>query len=300
VNGVPIKQCFSRFKLACQLWLLTMVLASAVSAGTFVQFRTLYGDIAVELYDQDKPATVQNFLHYVQTGRYTNCFSNRLLPNFVLQAGAYGVTNRGATNAAIVGIPRYGAVSNEFSRGKFYSNVFGTLAMAKPSGNPDSATSEFFFNLTNNAAALDDTNNNGGFTVFGHVIAGTNVLAKFNAFQYWLAPWASLPQATNLVLHQYYSPPFDDLPLLYPSPVPTNFVYLDISLLSLQIAPAPNNRCEVTWNSAAGLTNYVEYATNLPPVWQRLWATNGNGTMMQFQDALTNPSPRFYRVRVAN
>jgi hypothetical protein len=136
--------------------------------------------------------------------------------------------------------------------------------------------------------------------VFGHVVAGTNVLAMFNNFQYWLPQFGILPQPTNLVLYQYYSPPFDTLPLLYPSIIDSNFLYIDISLPSIQIAALTNRACAISWTSTAGMTNYVEFTTNLPPVWQVLFATNGTGAPMQWVDTTTNPPSRFYHVRVAD
>jgi cyclophilin family peptidyl-prolyl cis-trans isomerase len=282
--------------IAC---LLLFAMLASGRAGTLVQFHTAFGNMAVELYDQDKPATVQNFISYIRSGRYTNEFSHRLVPGFVLQAGGFTVTNRGTTNWATIPVPTYPPVTNEFNTGQFYSNLFGTIAMAKTT-NANSATSQFFFNLTNNSASLDNTNNSGGFTVFGHVVAGTNVLAMFNNFQYWLPQFGILPQPTNLVLYQYYSPPFDTLPLLYPSIIDSNFLYIDISLPSIQIAALTNRACAISWTSTAGMTNYVEFTTNLPPVWQVLFATNGNGAPMQWVDTTTNPPSRFYHVRVAD
>lgn len=278
---------------------LLVVAAVSGMAGTLAQFRTVFGDIAVELYDQDKPATVQNFIRYVQSGRYTNVFSHRLVPGFVLQAGGFTVTNRGDTNWGAATVATDPPVTNEFNRGKFYSNGFGTIAMAKTS-NPDSATSQFFFNLADNSASLDSPTNSGGFTVFGHVIVGTNVLAKFNQFQYWVYPWTSAPQATNLVLYQYYYSPYDTLPLLYPSVTDSNLLFLDVSLLNVRIDAGAGRTCDISWNSVAGVTNRVEFATNFPAVWLLLHATNGNGNVMKATDSTTNASPRFYRVRVAD
>jgi len=282
-------------------WVLVIVAAvSSGTAGTLTRFGTPFGDIAVELYDQDKPATVQNFLRYIQSGRYANEFSHRLIPGFVLQAGGFVVANRGATNWSTPAVATYAPVTNEFKTGKFYSNVFGTIAMAKTS-DPNSATSQFFFNLADNSASLDSTNNSGGFTVFGRVIGGTNILAMFNHFQNWNYPWATLPQSTNLVLDQYYAAPFDTLPLLYPSVTDTNLVYLDLSLVgapTVQIARGVNGACDLTWNSAAAITNYVEFTTHFPPVWQLLLAANGTGALMKTTIGATNDAARFYRVRV--
>ena len=89
--------------LRCVFGLRTVVLLAwlvllPVRAGTLVQFRTVFGDVAVELYDQDKPATVQNFIRYVQSGGYVNGFSHRLEPGFVVQAGGFTVTNRGTAS----------------------------------------------------------------------------------------------------------------------------------------------------------------------------------------------------------
>jgi peptidyl-prolyl cis-trans isomerase A (cyclophilin A) len=156
-----------------------------VRAGTLVQFRTPCGDMEVELYDQDKPVTVQNFLNYVKSGRYENEFAHRLVPGFVLQGGGFTL----ATNT-ISAVPTYPPIINEYGAGKQYSNTFGTIAMAKLGGDTNSATSQWYFNLANNTA-LDAHDTNDFFVVFGHVIAGTNVLNMFNNFQYW----ASLPRA---------------------------------------------------------------------------------------------------------
>ncbi|MBI5775703.1 MAG: peptidylprolyl isomerase [Verrucomicrobia bacterium] len=273
--------------------------AASGLAGTLAQFRTVFGDIAVELYDQDKPATVQNFIRYVQSGRYTNGFSHRLIPGFVLQAGGYVVTNRGAANWDWVAVATDPPVTNEFTTGKFYSNVFGTIAMAKTI-DPNSATSQFFFNLADNSASLDSPANSGGFTVFGRVIAGTNALAMFNRFQNWIYPYTTVPQLTNLVLYEYFNPPFDTLPLLNPSLVDSNQLFLDITLLKIEVAAKADHTCDISWNSVAGLTNRVEFTTNFPAVWQLLHATNGSGGMMTTTDTTTNASPRFYRVRVAD
>lgn len=79
-----------------------MLFHSLAYAGTLVQFRTFFGDIEVELYDQDKPVTVQNFLNYIKSGRYTNEFSHRLIPGFVIQGGGFSLT----TNT-ISAIPTY-------------------------------------------------------------------------------------------------------------------------------------------------------------------------------------------------
>src|SRR5213593_713520 len=76
-------------------------------AGTLAQFRSVFGDIEVELYDQDKPVTVQNFIRYIQSGRYQNEFSHRLVPGFVIQGGGFTAVNVGKTNADVLAVPAY-------------------------------------------------------------------------------------------------------------------------------------------------------------------------------------------------
>jgi len=114
------------------------------------QFRTVFGDIELELFDQDKPLTVQNFVRYVQTGRYRDTFIHRCNPAFVIQGGGYFVADRGTPNPYLDVIPTFAPIPNEFGVGKRYSNVYGTIAMAKLGGNTNSATAQWFFNLADN------------------------------------------------------------------------------------------------------------------------------------------------------
>jgi cyclophilin family peptidyl-prolyl cis-trans isomerase len=276
------------WQVALCLFLSLAGLRSAV-AGTLAQFRTVFGDIEVELYDQDKPVTVQNFIRYIQSGRYENGFSHRLIPGFVVQGGGYTMTNRGTANPTILEVPTYPPITNEFSVGRRFSNVYGTIAMAKLGGDTNSATSQWFINLANNTF-LDAPDTNNLFVVFGHVVSGTNVLSVLNSFQYWTGV-----QTTNLVYN--WGSPFDSLPLLYPSLSDDAFLYVDVTLLQVAVKPVAGGK-EISWNSATGLTNIVEFTTNLPPLWNTLAHTNGTGARMAVVDSAA-PSRRFYRVRVA-
>jgi len=261
-------------------------------AGTLVRFRTTFGDIEVELYDQDKPVTVQNFLNYVRSGRYQNLIAHRLVPGFVIQGGGFTLTNN-----TIYPVPTFSNITNEFGVGHVVSNVYGTIAMAKLGGDTNSANSQWFFNLANNTS-LDAPDPNNFFVVFGHVIAGTNVLNIFNTFQNYTGT-----QQSNLVanidanLGYAFYPNFQSCPLLYPAVFQTNFVFMDISLMQLSIGPAAGGGKQVSWNSATGLTNIVEYTTNLPPVWNTLLTTNGTGALMSVVDKAATKG-RYYRVRV--
>src|SRR3989441_9612837 len=101
-----------RFGFGFCLFLVGLV---SVRAGTLAQFRSVFGDIEVELYDQDKPVTVQNFIRYIQSGRYHNEFAHRLVPGFVIQGGGFTAINVGTTNADVLAVPAYPTITNEFA-----------------------------------------------------------------------------------------------------------------------------------------------------------------------------------------
>lgn len=122
-----------------------------------VRFSTNLGNIDVELLPNAAPVTVANFLGYVDRSNYNQSFIHRSVSNFIFQGGGYRQV--GSTTFLI---PQQPAIANEFS----LSNVRGTISMATLSGNPNSATSQWFFNLANNPSL--DTQN-GGYTVFGRV-----------------------------------------------------------------------------------------------------------------------------------
>ena len=150
----------------------TVMIAAPILAqnpgNPVVRFHTELGDIDVVLLQDIAPNTVANFLRYVNRGAYDDTFVHRSAPNFVIQGGGYRWNNGNVGT-----IPTDPPVANEFH----VSNRRGTLAMAKLSGNPDSATSQWFFNeLDSNAgppANLDTQN--GGFTVFGRIIGSAGL-----------------------------------------------------------------------------------------------------------------------------
>ena len=263
-------------------------------AGTYVQFRTVWGDIDVELYDEDKPITVRNFLRYVQSGLYTNMFFHRCptnqftgLTDFVVQGGGYAVIS-----GSIGPVPRFPNIPNEFGVGRRFSNTYGTLAMAKVSGNTNSASSEFFFNLGNNSFL--DAGPDGYFTVFGRMLRGTNVLNQYLGRSYG----NGLQNLTNIL-----GPAFLATPVSYSGfrpPTLNDLEYVDISLLSVKVAQLGNGSREVSWNSLNTNRYRVEYTTNLPPTWHLLVQTNGIGQFgqtMRVTDPATTAPRRFYRVR---
>jgi cyclophilin family peptidyl-prolyl cis-trans isomerase len=127
-----------------------------------VAIQTVLGEIRIRLFDQpgEAPATVANFLSYAERGAYDDSFFHRLEPGFVLQGGAYTWDPVNQYQTITPDPP----VVNEPN----ICNVRGTVAMAKISGQVNSATSQFFFNLDDNTESLGTSN--GGFTVFAEVV----------------------------------------------------------------------------------------------------------------------------------
>ena len=171
--------------VATTLLAVTAALPTAANA-TIVRVKTVVGDFDINLYDNATPATVTNFLDYVQNADFSDSIFHRSVANFIVQSGGF----RTDLNAQITSIPTKPAVTNE----PVYSSVRGTIAMAKLGNDPNSATSQWFINLANNAADLDGQN--GGFTVFGEVTgAGMDVidtLAALPTFAF-TSPFGELP-----------------------------------------------------------------------------------------------------------
>jgi len=280
-------------------------------AGTLAQFHLFagiyqfIGDVDVELYDREKPITVNNFINLTEAGAFQNGFFHRCVTNFVLQGGGFFALDPSSTNvmappyANLGQVGNFGPITNEFHTGPFLSNGYGTIAMAKTS-DPNSATSQFFFNLADNAFSLDNTNNSGGFTVFGHVLRGTNELNLFNHLSYGdnLVDLRTI-YGTNGV----FTSLFTQLPTASVgtnAPLYDELIYFYVTLLTAQVNLTTNGAREISWTSINGVTNRVEYTDSLPGTWQTLTNTIGtNGsTSVLVTDASTNASQRFYRVRI--
>ena len=144
---------------------LGLFLAAAASAQT-VRFETSQGNIDVTLRPDVAPLTVANFLRYANRGAYNNSFVHRSVAGFIWQGGGFTFVN-----GQPVPIQEDAPVRNEYR----LSNTRGTIAMAKLGSGPNTATNQWFFNLSNNNAA-NLNNQNGGFTVFG-TVADTASLA---------------------------------------------------------------------------------------------------------------------------
>jgi cyclophilin family peptidyl-prolyl cis-trans isomerase len=161
--------------ISLKVMALCFVVLGMVTAGTaraanpVVLIETNYGNIKVELFEDKSPVTVKNFLTYVDDKHYDNTICHRVIEDFMIQGGGTGVDKKEKKTRE--------PIKNEAGNG--VSNARGTLAMAR-TGNPDSATAQFFINLKDNTF-LDRKGNTpaeAGYAVFGKVVEGMDVVDK--------------------------------------------------------------------------------------------------------------------------
>ncbi len=131
-----------------------------------VELNTNKGLIRIELDDAAAPATVQNFISYVEKGHYNGTVFHRVIKGFMVQGGGFepGMKQK----------PTDAPIANESANG--LRNEHYTLAMARTSA-PHSATAQFFINTTNNGFLDKDRSQDGwGYCVFGRVVEGKDVV----------------------------------------------------------------------------------------------------------------------------
>jgi len=152
---------------AATVFLAGTVMAQAPAANPKVLFKTSQGDITIELFPAKAPVTVQNVLDYVEAKFYDGLIFHRVIPNFMIQCGGMD-----AEMGQKSGNP---AIKNEAGNG--LKNTRGSVAMARTNV-VDSATSQFFINLKDNAFLnhKDNTPEGFGYCVFGKVVAGMDVV----------------------------------------------------------------------------------------------------------------------------
>lgn len=157
-NFSALRKCALALLCSPLLLLSTPSLAKPVAC-----FNSNVGAYCMELLDRQAPATVNNFISYINSGAYTNGIFHRSVPGFVVQGGGYKLVTT-ASGTSVSAVATTAPVINEYK----VSNTRGTVAMAKVGGDPNSATSQWFVNLVDNAANLN--NQNGGFTVFARLL----------------------------------------------------------------------------------------------------------------------------------
>ena len=180
------------------------------------------------------------------------------------------------------------AITNEYSVGRVFSNTYGTIAMARTAGGTNSATSQWFINLGNNAA-LDKVD--GGFTVFGQTLLGTNVLERFNT-----------PPGSNGVYRVHYGngAGLQTIPVLKSPATFDDLIYTAFTEPAwprIELTVNPGGVRELGWQSLSNFVNRIEFTPSPGLPWQTLVATNGTGGWMTVADPET-ADRRLYRVRV--
>ena len=139
-----------------------------------VKFATSEGDFVVEVYPDKAPKTVENFLQYVKEKHYDGTIFHRVISTFMVQGGGFDASYaQKPTRAPVVHEGRE-ALSNGGDK-----NVTGTLAMAR-TNDPNSASSQFFINVKDNDF-LNPSAQAPGYTVFGKVVSGMDVVNKIKS-----------------------------------------------------------------------------------------------------------------------
>ncbi|HEX3555931.1 MAG TPA: peptidylprolyl isomerase [Thermoanaerobaculia bacterium] len=141
--------------------------APAAPAHPQVRLETSKGNIVLELYPDKAPKTVENFLQYVKSGFYDGTIFHRVIPDFMIQGGGF--------TSEMTQKPTKAPIQNEADNRVL--NERGTVAMAR-TGDPNSATAQFFINLKNNGFLnfTGKTASGWGYTVFGKVVEGLDVV----------------------------------------------------------------------------------------------------------------------------
>ena len=156
--------------ICCALLLAPLTLAPVALAQQSAQtnpqvlIKTSEGEITLRLFQDKSPLTVANFLAYVDAGFYNGTVFHRVIPDFMIQGGGFLPDMTEKTTQA--------PVANE-SKNRLHNNR-GTVAMAR-TNDPDSATAQFFINQRNNLQ-LDWAPGRDGYTVFGEVILGMDIV----------------------------------------------------------------------------------------------------------------------------
>jgi len=152
------------------VFVLGTISLAAAKENPMVVLSTSMGDIKVELYADKAPVSTKNFLDYTKAGYYDGTIFHRVIPNFMIQGGGFTSDMQDKREG------QKPAIKNESSNG--LKNETGTLAMARTSA-PDSATSQFFINVKDNAFLDKEKAQDGvGYAVFGKVVQGMDVVRK--------------------------------------------------------------------------------------------------------------------------
>ena len=144
---------------------LTLPVSGQTQTTTQVRFQTTLGNFVVELYPAKAPKTVQNFVQYAQDKHFDGTIFHRVIDGFMVQGGGF--------TADMAQKPTRAPIPLEIDRS--LKNERGTIAMAR-TGNPNSATAQFFINLVDNADLNAPQPDGYGYAVFGKVVSGMETI----------------------------------------------------------------------------------------------------------------------------
>ena len=260
------------------LWIIISLLACPLLHGaTLVRFTTNLGTLDVELFDESMPVTVANFLNYVDSGRYNWSFIHRSTtynPNTiqVVQGGGFFFQTANSISEIAADSPIILEPSG--------SNLRGTLAMAR-TNDPNSATSQWFFN------SADNTQLDSNYAVFGRVTSAQG-LAVLDAF-------ASVPVYNASA---QLGSVFSELPLIQPALAVNNFILISsIERLTARIISFTQGAggFQLNWATTPLTTPVnIERCTDLVGgAWEVISTGNTTGN---FTDSSTPARRAFYRV----
>ncbi|MCY7296194.1 peptidylprolyl isomerase [Alteromonas sp. a30] len=156
-----------------------------------VKFETSMGNVVVELDRIKAPLAVNNFLRYVSKSSYNNTIFHRVIDNFVVQGGGY--------NVKYEALPEFPPIINESGNG--LKNTLYSISMARKN-EPHTATRQFFFNMNDNTNL--DPGKDWGYTVFGQVVEGSDVLDSIAAVETAFNPdvgWRDVPVEPVVLKH---------------------------------------------------------------------------------------------------
>ena len=154
----------------------------------YIEMKTSLGDIYLELNNEKAPITTENFVRYTEEGFYNGTIFHRVIPGFMIQGGGFTSEMRKKET--------HDGIKNEWKNG--LKNVRGSIAMARLGGQPDSATAQFFINVTDNDF-LDQPNprspnDNAAYAVFGKVVKGMDAVDKIRDVRTTTkGPYANVP-----------------------------------------------------------------------------------------------------------
>ena len=227
------------------------------TTNTTITFNTSKGAIDVTLLDSAAPVSVTNFLSYAQNGSYTDDLFHRMAnlsgtgASQILQGGQFTTNSTGSTVSSFTDVATYQPIANEFDVSR--PNSIGSLAMARTSA-LDSATSQFYFNLTDNTSSLGQTGN--GYAVFGNV-ANSASLTNLQSFATSYTPQAGTINGNVLA----------SLPALTGASVPNNPVGTATTNLALTNT--------ITGATPAGFLNYLVTSSDTSIVTATIGSLNG-------------------------